>query len=216
MKNTHIVLPAAFIAACSAISHASVTYFSTEASFLASITGPSVTEGYESYTPNEVIGAATFNLDHFDISYDGVSDVGVSDVIDLANGVVPIEGDQHFRVNYGAGVITTTRFTLDQPADAFGTYITDIDAVSIAMRIRLTDGTFVTPGGLSPHGNGGISFFGANFEGTNTQIEWFEFTVNAFSGLDGVFFDNTTITIPTPGAATLLGLATLGFVRRKR
>ena len=217
MQKFQVAAGAVVVVVSAASAMASGTIYTDETAFLGSLTGPTLTEGYEAYIPDVQEGARAVSLDRFEVSYDGVSDFGVTDLVDGANGVTPISGDQHLRVNFGGGLSVNTRFTLNEATDAFGTYMTDIEDTLLLYRVRLTDGTTLGGTASQPNGNGGISYFGVSVEGTGTQIEWVEIAMPQVSGLDGVFFDQTTIVIPAPGAAAgLLSIGGLAVARRRR
>jgi len=208
MQKFQMTVGAVVVVVGAAPTMASATFYTDETAFLGSLAGPTLTDGYEAYIPDVQEGARTISLAGFEVSYDGLSDFGVSDLVDGAIGVTPISGDQHLRVNYGGGPSVTTRFTLDDATDAFGTYMTDIEITLLLYEVRLTDGSTLGGTASLANGNGGISYFGVSVEGTGTQIEWVEISMPGASGLDGVFFDQTTIVIPAPGVAA--GLLSIG------
>lgn len=212
--RTHSLLAAAGCGFFVSMSAAGIPVYTDEAIFLADLISPSVTEGYEGYADDLADGARTVELDYFDMSYNGFSTFGVGSEVDIPNGVQPIEGDKHVRVNYGGGGQVTISFEFDSPIEAFGTYYSDVELSSLSVMVFLDNGQSFNAGNLSTTGNGQAGYFG--IQPIEAGIESVAFTMSAHTGHDGVFFDQTTVSVPTPAAVSLLTIAGIGSVRRKR
>lgn len=195
MQRARLTTVSVFAVCVTAPAIASVVEYTDEASFLASITGESMTDGYETYAVDAPFGSRTISLDYFDVAYDGTTDFGVTDLVDPEFGVNPVSGHQHLRVNYGGGQSVNARFTFVVPIEAFGTFVTDIDLAPLSYQAGLTDGTVVEGTVSEVTGNGGVSYFGLNAEASGARIEWINMCMTA-TEFDGVFFDETTVSVP--------------------
>ncbi len=196
------------------MSSAGSPVYTDEAAFLADLSSPSVTEGYENHPDDIAGGIRVINLDHFDIAYIGTSFFGVGSEINIPAGTFPIEGDKYLQMGVGNGTSSRMVFQFDSPIEAFGTYISDIDVSGLFAVVVLDNGQ--TFGELiSQTGNGGQTYFGVQSFGAG--IESVEFSVGEFSSINRVFFDQTTISVvPSPGVASVLAIGLLGTSRRRR
>jgi hypothetical protein len=209
--NRSLVLTA-LVASASAV-HAGIPVYTDEASFLADLNDPYITEGYETYTPDLANGARSIGLDLFGVSYDGSSTFDISDETNAANGVVPVAGTQHLRSNYGGAPTVSITFTFSEAISGFGTYISDVDFGTLRYEVFLDNGNSFLGFPIDPTGNGGQTYFG--IQPLIVGIEAVTFYTQDQTFLEDIFFDQTTITVPAPGAASLLTVGLLA-VRRRR
>ena len=187
--------------------------YTDESTFLNSLSDPFFSEGYETYSVNTQTGSRVINLDYFDVNYQGFSDFGVSDIVDLPNGVQPLAGSQHLQAVYGGGPMTSITFEFNEGTTAFGTYFSDVEARPILYIVTLAAGGSAFSGTVTNGtGNGGVAYWGWNAFGSD--IVSIEFRMGSLNGLNGVFFDETTV-VPAPGIAAMV-LAGLTFTRRRR
>lgn len=201
------------IAGCVAGASAGIPIYTDEASFLNDLITPGVTEGYESYAVDIVNGARTISLNRFEVTYDGPASFGVSNTVNPGAGVAPVADAQHLRSTFGGGGPVTVTFSFDSPIEAFGTYYTDLELAPLRIEVFLDNGQSFIAGDFDAPGNGGVRYFGLQpIEAGITSVTFTMFSQNL---VDDVYFDQTTVTVPTPAASLLLTMGLLSTRRRR-
>ncbi len=116
-----------------AATSADVTIYHDRAEFnaAASLLGMVIDEGYESYADDPHAGR-TIHLNQFDVTYDlngDNSDFGVSNELDLPNGIGPTAGNFFLRAEYPSVTVPSASVTFTFPGaiQAFGTDIRDLE-----------------------------------------------------------------------------------------
>jgi hypothetical protein len=196
------------LAVLSATASADFTVYRDRAEFNAAAAslGTIIDEGYESYPDDPHAGARTIHLNQFDVSYDlngDNSDFGVSNELDLPNGIGPTAGNSFLRAEYPSIAVPSATVTFKFPGaiNAFGTDIRDLenDGLNFATDTGAT--------GLAGSGaaNGAIQFFGIISTNPFTSIG---LTEPGVSSGDGVVFDETVhvdsaAIVPEPSPALL-------------
>lgn len=212
MNPNHSFVFAALLVA-TPLANAGIPVYTDEVSFLNDLINPGVTENYESYAVDVVNGPQTIALDLFSVTTAGPGAFGVSDSLNIPNGIQPVDGNQHLQTTFGGGGSVTVTFAFDAPIEAFGTYFTDLELSSLSVEVFLDNGQSFNAGDFGPDGNGGMAYFG--LQPIQAGIDSIAFTMNSQTPIDDVFFDRTTITVPAPGTASLLTVGLLA-VRRRR
>lgn len=190
-----------------------------EADFLSNLSGVG-TEDFEDFSEGQTApltltfpGAGTGTLSGSDYILGSTSSNG---------GVYPISGNKNWFFLRRSSGGNRIRLNFEQPATAFGFYLTDQESTQFNVQLGLANGditNLVTPNSTSPEaGSGSVFYYGVIADAPSevfTSVD-ITFTDGVFV-LDGVGIDDITISsskdVPEPltilGSVTALGIGAL-------
>lgn len=189
--------------------NASLITYSDRTSF-ESAAGVVSSEDFESFVVDTAFHTGSLNLGDFSISMVGTPSTSYNfiDVVPLASAESNVNGSNHMRIFTDNSPLSNLIFTFDTAITAFGSDFTSFN--DSIQRTQLVIDSEILSVPINPG-----SFFGFTSDVAFTSIT-FQGLANDVYGMDNVTY--SAASVPEPGSLVLLGLglAGLGFSRKKK